>query len=48
LSPLVEALDRAYEFGFRIVSMKDDWTAVFPKPVQDAAAKPVATGAAAR
>jgi phosphoserine phosphatase len=30
LSPLVEALDRAEEFGIRLVSMKGDWTTVFP------------------
>lgn len=31
LSPLAEALDRAGEFGIRIVSMKQDWAAVFPE-----------------
>lgn len=30
LSPLAEALDRADEFGIRVVSMKQDWGAVFP------------------
>jgi phosphoserine phosphatase len=30
LSPLSEALDRAAEFGIRIVSMKNDWAKVFP------------------
>lgn len=29
LSPLAEALDRADEFGFTVVSMKQDWKAVF-------------------
>ncbi|HEY7978460.1 MAG TPA: HAD family hydrolase [Rhizomicrobium sp.] len=29
LSPLTEALDRADEFGFRMVSMKNDWEAVY-------------------
>jgi hypothetical protein len=29
LSPLAEALDRADEFGFHVVSMKDDWATVF-------------------
>lgn len=30
VSPLIEALDRAGEFGLTLVSMKDDWTRVFP------------------
>jgi phosphoserine phosphatase len=30
LSPLAEALDHADAFGFRVVSMKRDWTKVFP------------------
>lgn len=30
LSPLAEALDRASEFGIHVVSMKEDWEAVFP------------------
>jgi hypothetical protein len=30
LSPLAEALDRAREFGFTLVSMKNDWKSVFP------------------
>lgn len=30
LSPLAEALDRAGEYGIRVVSMKQDWGAVFP------------------
>jgi hypothetical protein len=30
VSPLSEALDRAEEFGFRVVSMKSDWLKVFP------------------
>jgi phosphoserine phosphatase len=30
LSPLVEALDRAEEFGIRLVSMRNDWATVFP------------------
>lgn len=30
LSPLAEALDRAGEYGIRVVSMKQDWSAVFP------------------
>jgi phosphoglycolate phosphatase-like HAD superfamily hydrolase len=29
MSPLVEALDRADEYGFTVVSMKGDWGAVF-------------------
>jgi hypothetical protein len=29
LSPLGEALDRAGEYGFTVVSMKDDWNRVF-------------------
>lgn len=33
LSPLAEALDHADEFGFRVISMKDDWAKVFsPAP----------------
>jgi len=31
LSPLSEALDRAREFGFTLVSMKNDWRIVFPE-----------------
>jgi hypothetical protein len=30
VSPLSEALDRADEFGFRVVSMRNDWTKIFP------------------
>jgi hypothetical protein len=30
LSPLAEALDRAKEFGIRVVSMEQDWAKVFP------------------
>jgi hypothetical protein len=29
LSPLVEALDKAAEYGITVVSMKDDWKSVF-------------------
>ncbi len=29
LSPLVEALDRADEYGFRVVSMRNDWDTVY-------------------
>jgi hypothetical protein len=29
LSPLVEALDKANEYGIRVVRMKRDWKAVF-------------------
>jgi hypothetical protein len=29
LSPLMEALDRAAEYGITVVSMKNDWRAVF-------------------
>jgi len=29
LSPLVEALDKADEYGITVVSMKRDWKAVF-------------------
>jgi hypothetical protein len=29
LSPLVEALDKAAEYGITVVSMKDDWKVVF-------------------
>ena len=29
LSPLVEALDKANEYGITVVSMKRDWNAVF-------------------
>ena len=29
LSPLVEALDRAEEYGITVVGMKDDWNTVF-------------------
>ena len=32
LSPLAEALDRAGELGFTLVSMTRDWAAVFPDP----------------
>jgi hypothetical protein len=35
LSPLGEALDRAGELGFVVVSMKRDWQAVFPASDQD-------------
>lgn len=31
LSPLVEALDRAGDYGIDVVSMKRDWAAVFPR-----------------
>ena len=30
LRPLVEALDKAGEYGITVVSMKRDWKAVFP------------------
>lgn len=30
LSPLAEALDRAGEYGITVISMKRDWTTVFP------------------
>lgn len=30
LSPLAEALDRAEEYGLRVVSMREDWARVFP------------------
>jgi hypothetical protein len=29
LSPLAEALDRADDYGFRVVSMKNDWDMVY-------------------
>ncbi len=29
LSPLMEALDRAAEYGITVVSMKNDWRMVF-------------------
>ena len=32
LSPLVEALDRAAEYGITVVRMARDWKAVFPAP----------------
>jgi phosphoglycolate phosphatase-like HAD superfamily hydrolase len=31
LSPLVEALDRATDYGITVVSMKNDWKTVFPE-----------------
>ena len=31
LSPLAEALDHAGDFGLTVVSMKHDWSAVFPE-----------------
>jgi hypothetical protein len=32
LSPLVDALDHAADYGITVVSMKDDWETVFPDP----------------
>ena len=34
ISPLAEALDRAPQFGIRVVSMKHDWETVFPARVE--------------
>jgi phosphoserine phosphatase len=31
LSPLDEALDRAADYGIKVVSMKDDWATIFPE-----------------
>ena len=35
LSPLVEALDKADEYGITVVSMKRDWATVFGDPADD-------------
>jgi len=43
LSPLVEALDKADEYGITVVAMKDAWNVVFPDVHSDAARQRVSS-----
>jgi phosphoglycolate phosphatase-like HAD superfamily hydrolase len=45
LSPLVEALDKAAEYGITLVSMKRDWVTVFGDPIPAATRSPATAGA---
>ena len=44
LSPLVEALDKAAEYGITLVSMKRDWATVFGDPTPAATRSPATAG----